>query len=488
MANASAARSRVLRWAILVGALSGALILGGVTASGQGVGGSAKRVAALHGIHKIRHVIVIFQENRSFDSYFGTYPGADGIPMRDGVPIPCVPNPAGGPCVRPFVDHADLNGGGPHDAVNSAADIAGGAMSGFLAEAEHGRKNCVDPTDPACTNGTVDDVMGYHVGSDIPNYWAYAKAFVLQDHLFESVHSWSFPSHLFLVSGWSADCASPSDPMSCKGSLDPVDRSRSSPTPFAWTDITYLLHRDHVRWGWYLDGGAAPAVDNLFQRGQGAPLSFIGGVPKIWNVLPGFTDVHTDRQMGDITTDDTFFDQATKGTLPAVSWLLPSGPDSEHPPALVSTGESYVTRIVNAVMRSPDWTSSAIFLTWDDWGGFFDHVVPPEVDGLGYGIRVPGLVISPYAKRGFVDHQTLSFDAYLKFIENDFLGGQRLNPRTDGRPDSRPGVRESAGILGSLVRDFNFSQRPRPPLLLPQCPRTTLTGVPIPAPSCAPPQ
>lgn len=488
MSKTSRGRSGVLARALAVAVMASIGALGGLAAASPTLPSSTRQRANLQGIHKIRHVIVIFQENRSFDSYFGTYPGADGIPMRNGVPTPCVPNPAGGTCVRPFVDHADLNGGGPHDAVNSTADVAGGTMSGFLGQAEHGRRDCVDPTDPACTNGAVRSVMGYHVRTDIPNYWAYAKAFVLQDHLFESVHSWSFPSHLFLVSGWSADCASPTNPMSCKSSLDPVNRSVSSPTPFAWTDLTYLLYRHHVSWGWYLDGGAAPPVANLFHRGQGVPLSFVGGVPKIWNVLPGFTDVHTDHQIGNITTDDTFFDQAAKGTLPAVSWLLPDGPDSEHPPALVSTGQSYVTRLVNAVMQGPDWRSSAIFLTWDDWGGFYDHVAPPTVDALGYGIRVPGIVISPYAKRGFVDHQTLSFDAYLKFIEDDFLGGQRLDPKTDGRPDGRPDTREGVAILGNLVKDFNFARAPRAPLVLPQCPKTTLTGVPSPAPNCAPPR
>ena len=96
-------------------------------------------------------------------------------------------------------------------------------------------------------------------------------------------------------------------------------------------------------------------------------------------------------------------------------------------------------------MRSKDWRSSAIFLTWDDWGGFYDHVTPPRVDSLGYGIRVPGLVISPYARQGYIDHQVLSPDAYLKFIEDDFLGRQRIDPKTDGRPDSRPGrARERA--------------------------------------------
>jgi phospholipase C len=129
-----------------------------------------------------------------------------------------------------------------------------------------------------------------------------------------------------------------------------------------------------------------------------------------------------------------------------------------------------VTDVVNAVMTGPDWKSTAIFVTWDDWGGFYDHVRPPHVDANGYGLRVPGLVISPYARRGMVDHQTLSFDAYIKFIEDDFLGGARIDPATDGRPDSRPDVRENEPLLGDLRRDFDFTQSPRPPLLLQPCP------------------
>jgi phospholipase C len=140
-----------------------------------------------------------------------------------------------------------------------------------------------------------------------------------------------------------------------------------------------------------------------------------------------------------------------------------------------------VTSLINAVMKSPDWSSTAIFLAWDDWGGFYDHVVPPSVDQNGYGLRVPGITISPYAKAGYVDHQTLSFDAYDKFIEDDFLHGQRLNPATDGRPDPRPGVRENQKVLGNLSNEFNFNQSPRSPVLLPVHPQTTLTGTPTPS-------
>jgi phospholipase C len=126
-------------------------------------------------------------------------------------------------------------------------------------------------------------------------------------------------------------------------------------------------------------------------------------------------------------------------------------------------------------MNGPDWDSTAIFLAWDDWGGFYDHVAPPVVDQNGYGLRVPGLVISAYAKHGYIDHQTLSFDAYVKFIEDDFLNSQRLDPATDGRPDPRPDVRENVKILGDLASDFDFTQTPRPPIMLPVHPQTTLT-------------
>jgi phospholipase C len=153
---------------------------------------------------------------------------------------------------------------------------------------------------------------------------------------------------------------------------------------------------------------------------------------------------------------------------------VPSNPVSEHPPSSIAAGQAYVTSVINAVMKSPDWRSTAIFLTWDDWGGFYDHVVPPKVDVNGYGLRVPGLVISPYARRGFIDHQVLSFDAFVKFIEDDFLGGRRLDPATDGRPDPRPSVRENMAILGSVVRDFNFKQKPRRPMLLPVHPSRRL--------------
>ena len=307
--------------------------------------------------------------------------------------------------------------------------------------------------------------MGYKTAADIPNYWAYAKNFVLQDRMFEPVRSKSLPAHLFMVSAWAAICTRPSDPSTCQSTLANSDPEQPDGTPdYGWTDLTYLLHKHHVSWRYYVAVGTQPDCDDgaltCAPKPQGP------GTPEIWNPLPDFVTVHQDGEIGNIRPVSNFFAAARSGHLPAVSWVVPNDHYSDHPPALVSNGQFWVTSLINAIMRGPNWKSTAIFLAWDDWGGFYDHVKPPTVDQNGYGLRVPALVISPYAKRGYVDHQTLSFDAYLKFIEDAFLRGQRLDPATDGRPDPRPTVRENAPELGDLRRDFDFSQEPRPPHLL----------------------
>jgi phospholipase C len=245
----------------------------------------------------------------------------------------------------------------------------------------------------------------------------------------------------------------------------------------AWTDLTWLLYNHHVPWAYYVQTGDQPDCENDGAE-TCAPVKQNYLTPGIWNPLPIFEDVQKDHQLRNIEPLDNYFAAAKKGTLPAVSWVTPSQADSEHPPASVHQGQAYVTAIINAAMKSPDWDSTAIFLQWDDWGGFYDNVVPPTVDINGYGLRVPALVISPYAKQGYIDHQTLSSDAYLKFIEDDFLGGSRLNPKTDGRPDPRPDVRENLKILGNMVNDFNFDQSPSPPVGLPTNPPTDSPSVP----------
>jgi phospholipase C len=427
--------------------------------------------AGQSGIHKIKHVIVIMQENRSFDQYFGTFPGADGIPANA-----CVPDPRHGGCIRPYHDHHDLDAGGPHGQWNAMEDVDSGRMDGFVHEAEKGWRGCKDVNNPICAHTRSGvDVMGYHDYHEIPNYWAYARDFVLQDHMFEPNSSWSLPAHLFMVSEWSARCSSAS-PMSCVNALEqpgmpPDERANTNHVPpdYAWTDLTYLLHERHISWRYYVFAGTEPDCENDAMLCEAVKQG--ARTPGIWNPLPYFETVRRDHQERNITGLSAFFEAAKAGRLPAVSWIVPTGSVSEHPPGRVSAGQAYVTRLVNAVMRSPDWSSSAIFLAWDDWGGFYDHVRPPVVDENGYGLRVPGIVISPYARGGFIDDQVLSFDAYAKFIEDDFLGSRRLDPRTDGRPDPRPDVREEEPVLGNLVADFDFHEKPRPPLILDPHPR-----------------
>jgi phospholipase C len=494
----------------------------------------AKPAAAAAGIGKIRHVVVIMQENRSFDSFFGTYPGADGIPTKNGQFTVCVPDPRTKGCDKPYHNPHLVNGGAGHNLSEAVADVDGGKMDGFVRTAENQpSRGCsaTNPPTPVCLPSNPTDVMGYHDAREIPNYWTYAGDFVLQDHMFEPVDSWSLPAHLYLVSGWSAACsstnpdscvndpaqgagttgrlklrqlpaaflscmaahgittvtrASATDPKViaaaevCLGYLTPAERQQLLGSGgeslqlglYSWTDLTYLLHKHNVSWAYYVQSGIQPDCDdNPDETAAGcAPVAQGAKTPSIWNPLPSFTDVKQDGQLGDIKNLSTFYTAAAQGTLPAVSWIAPTQANSDHPPANLATGQAYVTNLINTIMRGPDWDSTAIFLAWDDWGGFYDHVVPPVVDQNGYGLRVPALVISPYAKRGYIDHQVLSFDAYNKFIEDDFLGGARLNPATDGRPDPRPGVREDAKILGDLISDFDFNQKPRPPVLLPTHP------------------
>jgi phospholipase C len=548
------------------------------------------------GIHKIRHIVMIVQENRSFDSYFGTYPGADGIPAVGGHFTVCLPDPLSGGCDRPFHDPSLVNGGGPHGERSVINDIDGGEMDGFVRESESpGGRGCGGFAG-VCSSFAPSDVMGYHDAREIPNYWTYAENFVLDDHMFQSDASWSLPAHLYEVSGWSAHCSVEGDPASCvnddklggyqtsdiigvgtrgrdaakrvrqllrsarrrlrlcrlaqspgsatgggtttgppssggtTGSPGGGTTSSSTGSPgggttgsstgspgvgttgsstrypsavaqcrrrvgnelakrratvsrrvstsynYAWTDITYLLHRYGISWGYFITPGGEP--DCVGGNANCASSPFSVGTPDIWNPLPSFTDVRQDGQLDNIQNVSHFLRDARAGTLPEVSWVVPDQQHSDHPPANIATGQGYVTNLINTVMEGPDWGSTAIFVVWDDWGGFYDHVLPPVIDQNGYGFRVPSLVISPYARRGFIDHQTLSFDAINKFIEDDFLDGQRLDPATDGRPDPRPDVRENSDQLGDITADFDFDQTPQQPLVLPLHPPPGPPSVP----------
>ena len=422
------------------------------------------------GSSTLEHLIFIVQENRSFDHYFGTFPGADGFPQdADGSIKVCVPNPFRGRCSHPYHTSSLRSLGGPHDHRASKIDIAQGRMNGFIRALPKRPTACwARPRDPGCRTFVgprgQPDVVSYHTTKEIQNYWTYARKFVLQDRLFAPVDSWTLPSHLFLMSAWSASCSDRHDPNSCRSDINLSDSSErwayTEPPIYAWTDITYMLDAAGVSWGYYVDPSTC----------WDPPCSgdHSGGTRVNKNPVAGFTDAWESGNdpHDNILPNSDFVSAAKGGRLPSVSWLVPAPGYSEHPgggSGSIRDGMAYVTRLVNAVMSGPDWETSAIFVTWDDWGGFYDHVEPPFADRNGYGLRVPAFMISPYAKRGTIDHQTLSFDAYLKLIEDRFLGGQRL---PGDRQDSRPTIREDLPILGDLLREFDFTQAPLPPLIL----------------------
>jgi phospholipase C len=366
--------------------------------------------AAPPGLNKIQHFVFIMQENRSFDHYFGTYPGGEGLP-----PGVCVPNPSGGPCVAPSHDASLVNQGGAHNWINALNCIDSGLMDGFITGAV----------------GNPGDVMGWHDSREIPNYWNYAQLYVLQDRLFESITSYSLPAHLYMLAAQSGGY---------------VGTGQAYPQSFAFAEITELLTGGKIDWRYYVNRGkTAGAAD-----GGVADVDSDETTYTFWNPLPAFPAVKNDATQFSRLTDATqFYTDAQNGTLPQVSWVIPNSTLSEHPPASVATGMSYVTGLVNAVMNSPLWNSTAILIAWDDWGGFYDHVDPPAVDQYGLGIRVPGLVVSPYARQGYVDHKTYSFESWLRLIEERF----GVNPMT-GRDNT----------ANDMTDAFDFTQQPRSPV------------------------
>ena len=467
---------------IAAAACTSAATSGSESAPTQSDASPSPRARGPSGFANIQHVIFIVQENRSFDHYFGTFPGVDGIPAKNGHFTVCVPDPATQECASPYHLPQLVNFGGPHGDEDTMTDVDGGAMDGFIDAVTDPTWGCAGTRDPVECKGTLGpqgqpDVMGYHDAREIPNYWTWAATYGLQDRMFAPSDSWTLPSHLFLVSAWAATCTDAHDPMSCRsdvdlvGTLDNQRQGRHPPT-YAWTDITYLLHEHEVSWAFY-------AGDDLCEH---PPCARKGNTPA-QNPLPAFTTVHEGHQLDHIQEHRDFLRAIDEGTLPTVTWITPGqGGISEHPQQgkewPLTDGQAYVTKMVNAVMRSDYWDTTAVFITWDDWGGFYDHVEPPVIDENGYGLRVPGIVISPWVKPGLIDHQTLSFDTYLKFIEDLFLDGDRLNPRTDGRPDSRPTVRENVAILGDLRKEFDFDQEPLDPMPLPRYPSPGPASVP----------
>jgi phospholipase C len=345
---------------------------------------------------QIRHVLFVIQENHSFDNYFGAYPGVDGLNglMR-------LPETRGGaPTVVPFELTAPINHDLPHtwSAAHEAYD--GGRMDGFVWADGH------------------SDAMGYYTGATIPNYWAYAAHFTLDDMFFASLMGPSLPNHLYTVAGqaggWMWNMWLP-------------------PTcGFAFPDVPAQLTAAGVSWTDY--SGTPP---NQFW---------------LWNPLPGFADFERDPAlMAHLAWTSRYFQDLRDGELPTVAWITPDMLDSEHPPTDPRIGMWYVTDLLNALMQSPYWRDTVVVVTWDEYGGFYDHVAPTQVDPYGFGFRVPALVISPYARPGYVDSTTFDFTSVLRYIE-DMAGAAYLTRRIAG--------------ANSVASELDVGQAPLPPFLI----------------------
>lgn len=373
------------------------------------------------GMDKVQHIVWIIQENHSFDNYFGTYPGADGLP-----PDACSPElPGAKRCVAPFhmpakMPPCDL----AHRWVIAHADYDHGAMDGFV-----------------WAEGTAY-TMGYYDQRDIPNYWAYAHHYVLADRFFSSLMGASLPNHLYTVAAQSGGV------INNMFSVKEVEDDLDSPGGYSFATMVNLFNKAHISWKYYVETQRinSPAAKRDYLADPD-PKHY-----SLWNPLPGFKAIRENpADMAHLVSLNEFFDDLKSGTLPAVSWIVPMGIDSEHPPAFPETGMWYVTRLLNSLMQSPYWKSTVVFLTWDDYGGFYDHVPPPLVDAFGYGPRVPTLVISPFAKSDYISHQTYDFTSMLKFIELRF-GLDHLTARDDK--------------ADPMLDCFDFNQKPNPPLII----------------------
>jgi phospholipase C len=390
----------------------GALILWGGMSPWLQIGQSASSSST-----PIEHVIIIVKENHTFDNYFGKFPGATGATsgkLSNGKEIPLTPAPDS----LPF----DLG----HSHAEALRAFDGGKMDGFdLVE-----------------NGTY---QGYHLGytqydeTSLPHYWAYAKAFTLCDHYFTSVLGPSFPNHLHTIAAQSGGgfdnpegtlywgCDSP------KGSLMPIVTPQGGTAEvfpcFDFQTAADLLNAKGLMWKMY-----AP-------QDQTVSVNPFDAIKHIRESAQWTTNV--------VSTRD-FYKDISQGTLPNVSWFIPEDFFDEHPPLSVSQGEQDTVRLINAVGKSPLWNKTAILLTWDDFGGFYDHVPPLQIDAIGLGFRVPTLVISPFAKPGFICRTQFEHSSLIKFIEVNFELGSL------GRRDVK---------ANDMTDCFDFNQKPLSPLL-----------------------
>jgi phospholipase C len=359
---------------------------------------------------KIQHVLVILQENHTFDNYFGTFPGTDNLSA--GQPVPSDPRNPNSPKISPFhlteARTPDLN----HAGVSAHAAYNGGKMDGFIA-AQTDRK----------LPGRF--ALGYYDGTDLPYYWNLARNYVLADRFFSSALGGSLINHQYWVSAQSSGT----------GEAIPAN-GVNLPTIFD------RLEGANASWKFYVKN-YDPSLTFRQIKGNSPKDSQLAWIPPL--TMPSFVD--NPQRMAKIVDLGHLYSDLAHGDLPAVSYLVQGG-TSEHPPGHVVNGQNATVAIIDAIMRSELWRNTAIVLSWDDWGGWYDHVPPPQVDRDGYGFRVPALIISPYAKKGYILHETADFTSILKFIER--LHG--LSPMT---------ARDANAY--DLMGAFDFQQRPRRP-------------------------
>ncbi len=352
----------------------------------------------------IRHLIVIVQSHHSFDNYFALY---EGIPaLQSNLCLPTAT--AGASCIKPFTLASSQSKAGLND--SSAATlhaIDGGRMDGFVT---------------AQSNTEVGTVaMGHYGVQEMGYYWSLARRFTLFDHFFAASPGGSFPNRLFSVAGQDASYAN-------AGAAAGVD----VPTIFD------ELQAEGISWKYYVQGLTAPEI--------AAPT----GYQKTMVPLLAMPRVLGDPAMAARLTDvGQYFTDLESGKLPAVSYVA-STSSSEQPPQDPSKGEAFVRTLINALTQSAEWSTSAVILTWDDAGGWYDHVAPPAIAGGGgrLGLRVPALLISPYSRAGTVVSNRMDTTSILRFIEQNW----NLVPLT-----ARDASSTSLGVGLDLAR------RPIPP-------------------------
>jgi phospholipase C len=364
----------------------------------------------------IQHLVMVMQENHSFDNYFGTYPGADGIPADTQMPVD-PNNPSAGYVVPWHIGKStitDLS----HAASTYTDQYDNGKMDGFV----------------SALNARNQDgklAMGYYDDRDIPYYWNLADNYVLFDQFFSSAKDGSFANHMYWVAA-----IPPIPPKGTKLS----DYLANIPTIFD------ELQSAGISWKFYVQN-YDPTINYRNLANAGNRESQV-----VWTPLLNFDRFIDDPHLSSHIVDlSQYFIDLHNGTLPAVAYIVPSGA-SEHPPSSLSSGQRFIKSILQELMRSSVWDSSAFILAYDDWGGWFDHVTPMQVDQYGYGPRVPVILVSPFAKTGYIDHTVLDFTSILKFIEQNW----NLSPLS---------TRDT--YANNILSAFNFKQSARLPLFLP---------------------